>query len=409
MLNLKASAARVCIVTETYQPEINGVANTMAKFVEGLTALGYRVSLILPKLSRRSLHRSAPIAHEELRVRGFPLPFYRDLRFGLPAWGCLRREFEKQRPAIVYIATQGPLGISALRAAKHLGIPVVTGFHTNFHMYLKHYGLPILSRVARCYLRWFHNASDQTIVPTVDLVDMLNEIGIDNSYVIPRGVDSDQFSPEHRCAELRRSWGADDKTTVVIHVGRLAVEKNIDLAIASYLELRQRVKNSKFVIVGDGPMRDELQKKYQDSDFIFGGFKTGRDLARFYASADLFLFPSETETFGNVVLEALASGLGVVAYRYAAAKMHIDHLQSGILAPFSNSRAFMEQAAAIATDPLRLQYIRMKARQTAVDISWQNVISRLENVFKMNLMHTEPIARPRVAAVGSHSISPLTR
>jgi glycosyltransferase involved in cell wall biosynthesis len=386
----------------------------MAKFVEGLAARGYAVSLVLPDRARGDVppEQYGSLGCEEVRVRGIPLPFYRDLRFGLPSRGFLRKVFSAQRPQVVYVATQGPLGISALRAAKALGIPVVTGFHTNFHQYLNHYGFPLLGKIAKHYLRWFHNSSDQTVVPSGDLINVLDEIGIRNSQILPRGVDSDRFSPTHRCDELRQSWGADERTTVVTYVGRLAVEKNIELAIESYLGIKREVKDAKLVIVGDGPLRSRLESLHQEPDIIFAGFKTGHELARYYASSDLFLFPSETETFGNVVLEALASGLGVVAYKYAAAKMHIEHLQSGILAPLKEPQTFVKLCCNIAADPLRLRSLRVKARQVAADVSWSSVILQLESIFESSLRrHRESFPRASMVPTGhsGHAISPVTR
>jgi glycosyltransferase involved in cell wall biosynthesis len=326
-----ANRRHICIVTETYPPEINGVALTLAHLVDGLTQQDHTVSVVRPRQQNvdgpsRSYDSTVTL------VPGLPLPGYKGLHLGLPASGVLRRCWTRRRPDVVYVATEGPLGWSAVRAGKRLGIPVFSGFHTKFHSYSKHYHLGWLRPLMLRYLYTFHNRTVGTIVASVDLRDRLQTIGLKNVSVIGRGIDNRLFTPKRRSSALRRMWRASRSDLVVLYVGRIAPEKNLGLAIESYRAM-QRVNNAvKFVIVGDGPLRAALQKKHPD--LIFCGVHTGEELAKRYASADVFLFPSETETFGNVTLEAMASGLGVVAYDYAAARMHITHGATGVLAPY---------------------------------------------------------------------------
>jgi len=199
-------------------------------------------------------------------------------------------------------------------------------------------------------------------------------MGIRNVSVLGRGVDSKLFDPGRRSAVLRRCWRASDNDRVALYVGRIAPEKNLALAIEAYRAMQRVSARVKFVIVGDGPLRATLQ--YNHPDLIFCGVHTGEELAKRYASADIFLFPSETETFGNVTLEAMASGLAVVAFNYAAAGTHIADGKTGVLVPNGNSRAFLDAAAKLASEPTSLSDMRRGAREYAAALDWQRVVKR---------------------------------
>ena len=366
----------ICFVTETYAPEVNGVALTLARLVKGLLARGHRVSVIRPR--QRETHGAGgsgePLA---TLVRGLPLPGYKGLRFGLPAGGVLRGSWLQHRPDVVYVATEGPLGWSAVRAAQHLGIPVISGFHTNFHSYAKHYGAGWLQRVICRYLCSFHNRTRNTLVPSTELRDRLQALGVNHVSVLSRGVDSQLFNPVRRSADLRAQWGVADDDLIALYVGRVAPEKNLELAVEAYRAMQRCCPTSRFVIVGDGPLCTTLQNAHPD--LIFCGVHTGEQLAKHYASADVFLFPSETETFGNVTLEAMASGLAVVAYDYAAAHMHLTG-ETGVLVPYGDAQAFVEAAAQLARKPWPWRQMRRQARAYAARIDWQRVVERFETL-----------------------------
>ncbi len=370
------SRRRVCVVSETYPPEINGVAMTLARLVDGLRGRGHAVSVVRPR--QRVDRRGPPRDPEEFLVRGAPLPGYGGLQIGLPAAGALRRHWTRHRPDVVYVATEGPLGWSAVRAATGLRLPVVSGFHTNFHSYAKHYHAGWFVRVVAGYLRRFHNRTTATVVATADLRARLNALGFTNLSVLGRGVDSALFMPERRCAALRAAWGASDHDIVALYVGRIAPEKNLELAVDAYRAMQRVGGARRFVLVGDGPQRAALQKRHPD--LVFCGAIIGQQLAAHYASADVFLFPSETETFGNVVLEAMASGLALVAYDYAAARMHVTHGETGVLIPYGQAAAFVAGAVELARSPLRLARIRRRAPASLASVAWPRVIDRFEAV-----------------------------
>ena len=365
----------ICFVTETYPPEVNGVAMTMSQLVKGMLEKGHHVSLVRPRQQTYDRPGCCHTPYTTL-VGGLPVPGYKGLHLGIPAGFKLTRLWRENKPDVIYIATEGPLGRSALAAAKRLGIPMLSGFHTNFHSYADHYHLGILKYLILGYLRRFHNQTSGTVVPNEKLAQILRDEGFENVSLLERGVDTRLFHPRHRSEDLRRAWGVGPEDPVYLSVGRVAAEKNIFLAIEAYRKARQENKRARLVVVGDGPKYNTLQKEHQD--VIFCGMHTGKALARYYASADVFLFPSETETFGNVTMEALASGLVVVAYDYAAAQLHIKHKATGLLVPFGQSEQFQQASCQATQHSSPESGMRVAARNYAESVSWQSVYEKLE-------------------------------
>ena len=370
---------RIAIVTETYPPEINGVAVTVQRMVEGLRARDHEIQLIRPRQNRQD-HAAAEPRFEEVLRRGLTIPRSENLKLGLPAKQTLIRMWSLDRPDIVHIATEGPLGWSALAAALKLRIPCSSDFHTNFHNYSKHYGIGWLRKPIAGYLRRFHNKAQCTLVPTNAMRESLEGHGYLNLRVVPRGVDTRMFSPARRSEALRRSWGVSPEHTVALYVGRLAPEKNLDTVIRAYTAMRAADNTVRLVLVGDGPERQALQA--QNREIIFAGMQTGDALAEHFASGDIFLFPSTTETFGNVTVEALASGLAVIAYDYAAAAEFIRDGENGMLAEFDNTRVFVNHAIRLACERPRARALGIAARSTAEKIDWETVHDAVENTLR---------------------------
>ncbi|MBY0578793.1 MAG: glycosyltransferase family 1 protein [Burkholderiales bacterium] len=373
-----ARPLQISVVTETYPPEINGVALTVERMVEGLKKRQHSLQLI--RLKQGELDRPKKEDNfEQILQSGIPIPNYDGLKMGLPARGALLRLWSAKRPDIVHISTEGPLGWSALSAAKKLGIPVSSEFHTNFHNYSKHYGIGWLRKPIASYLRKFHNKADCTIVSTPEMERTLENLGIRKLIIVPRGVDAKRFNPAKRSADLRREWGVGLAQPVCMYVGRVAPEKNLDLLVQTVERMRAAQPALKFVLVGDGPERKALEKSHPQ--YIFAGMRTGEDLAIHYASADIFLFPSLTETFGNVVVEAMASGLAVVAFNYAAAAQHIGHGDNGLLAHVGSCSEFMRLAVDLVNDPSCISNFGSKARKSMESLDLDNVNKRIETVF----------------------------
>lgn len=367
----------IALVTETYLPEVNGVAITLGRMVKGLCQRGHCVRLVRPRQHRQDVSIRGE-RYEETLVAGMPIPGYPELKAGFPAKRKLLHLWSEPRPDIVHIATEGPLGWSALSAARTLGIPVSTDFHTNFHSYTGHYGIGLLREPIAAYLRHFHNRADCTLVPTGAFRQQLESDGYRNVHVVSRGVDADLFHPDKRCRELRASWGADDAIPVVMLVSRIAPEKNLGLVIQAFDRMRQANPLARLVMVGDGPARAELQRSHPH--VVFAGMKTGEELARHYASGDIFLYPSLTETYGNVTVEAMSSGLATLAYDYAAARQHIRHGENGVLASFGDDAEFIRQACGLIEDTEQVRRMRIAARESVELLTWERIMGQMEEV-----------------------------
>lgn len=300
-----------------------------------------------------------------------PIPGYRGLRFGLPAAADLQRLWSATLPSVVHVATEGPLGASAIAAARRLDLPVSSSYHTNFDAYSRHYGFGWLRRPIASHLRRFHNRTDLTLVPTRGLAQTLAATGYQKLAVMARGVDTRLFSPHRRSDALRAAWGAGPDDLVIAHVGRLAREKNLALVVEAFHAIERACPGARMLFVGDGPERAGLARRHRQH--IFAGMRHGEDLARHYASADLFLFPSLTETFGNVVPEALASGLGVVAFAKAAAADLIEDGINGCLVATGDSRAFVAAATKLAMDRQWLATMRGLAAPSVAPLDWEHI------------------------------------
>ncbi len=274
---------RILIVTDAWHPQVNGVVRTLTTLKEHLAADGYEPVMISPE-----------------QFNSVPCPTYPEIRLALFPGRKMARIIESLRPCVVHIATEGPLGLTARRYCVGRGIPFTTAFHTKFPEYLAA-RTPIPAAWTYKTMRWFHGPSSAVMVATQTVENELASHGFNNIKRWSRGVDTGLFRP-------REKDFLDLPRPIALYVGRVAVEKNIE----AFLTLPE--PKSK-VVVGDGPQMEQLARKYPDVRFV--GLKQGEDLARYYAAADVFVFPSLTDTFGLVLLEALACGVPVAAYPVA--------------------------------------------------------------------------------------------
>lgn len=385
---------RLAVVTETWPPEVNGVALTLSRMVQGLCERNHQVQLVRPRQASgdRGAH---DLWFEEKLMRGMPIPRYPHLKLGLPARKALAASWSLQRPDLVHIATEGPLGWSALKAARQLRLPVTSDFRTNFHSYSRHYGLGWLRRPIAAYLRKFHNQTQCTMVPTRALCAELLSQGFERLQVVARGVDTRLFDPALHDNGLRAQWGAAPGDLVLLVVGRLAPEKNLDLVLETFDAMRAVHPGVRLVFAGDGPMRDTLERRCPGARFL--GSQSQADLARSYASADLLLFPSLTETFGNVTLEALASGLPVLAYACAAAAEWVQTGVNGWTVPAGDAQAYVQTAVDLAREPRRLAEAAEQARASVEPLDWQRITLQVEALF-LRAMELHRGGQPRPVA-----------
>lgn len=364
-----ATPLHIEVVTDTFPPDINGVAMSLGRLCDGLRKAGHRVDVIRPGRSRKGY----------VGLPWWPLPGYWEIRVGAPWPGQIARRWKKHRPDVCYIAIESPLGFSAMRAAHKLGIPAIGGFHTHFRQYLQRYGMPAIAEQVWRYQQWFHSQVQLTLAPSPEARDHLAASGFDKVGVLGRGVDCQLFHPSKRDDELRRSWGANENTAVAMVVGRVSSEKNIELAIRAFDRMRAVKPDLVCVVVGDGPAREKLESNHPHVRFT--GYRQGEALAACYASADILLFPSETETFGNVLMEGMASGLAVLAYNAAAAAWHGRNGENCLKVTKGDADAYLEAALQL-TDPTLRASLGTCARATAEQHSWQAVVQDLENHFR---------------------------
>jgi glycosyltransferase involved in cell wall biosynthesis len=358
------------VVTDTFVPDINGVAISLGRLCAGLRGRGHRVEIV----------RSGRAAGDfETTVLSWPLPGYWEIKVGAPWPGELRRRWQRDRPDVVYVAIETPLGFSAVAAARRLGIPVVGGFHTNFREYLRTYGVNWVGRQVWRYQKWFHNRLARTLVPSPETRDKLVGAGFSNVSVLGRGVDTDLFTPAKRSEAVRRGIGAKGDAPVALVVGRVAPEKNIELTLRAFVEMRKLCPDLVCRVIGDGPVRAKLQREHPQVQFP--GYLLGEELAACYASADIMLFPSETETFGNVLLEGMSSGLAILCYDHAAAAWHGVDGENLLKVGKGDEAAFLAASVKLLDPALRAK-LAAGARRTSGKLGWPGIVGELEGIFR---------------------------
>lgn len=369
---------RITYVTETYTPQINGVALIVERTLRHLRAAGHQVELLRPRQPGEAACDSA----DEWRTAGSTLPWHDELNFGLASAAALRRRWHRagQLPELVHVATSGPLAWAALAAARAEGVATTAELRFDPRPRLQQFGA--WSLLARGYLKRLHAMADCSFVPTRELAGRLAAQGFENLQVLGRGVDGASFSPQWRDGWLRRDWRACSHHPVLLYVGRLDAGKNVELALQAYEQLRQDERSLRMVVVGDGPLRRELQARHPR--VRFAGWQRGTELARHYASADVCLFPGLDTTFGCVTLEAMASGLALVAFDRAAAALHVVDGSNGFLAaPAATPAATRQHFVAAAQRALKAAAadhpVRQQARLTALRADWHGVLSGFES------------------------------
>lgn len=365
---------RILFVTETYPPEINGVAMTTERMVRGLRERGHWVGVVRPRQGIEAADA------DTWTVTGLPIPKYPGLHLGLPSWRRLGQVLDGQRPDLVHIVTEGPLGWAALWAARSRGLPVTSGYHTHFDQYSGHYGFAWLMPLISGWLDALHRRCQATLAPTPELAAALSARGIPNTRAVGRGVDTRLFHPSRRDAALRLRWNLETDALACLYVGRLAPEKNLEVVERAFAAIAARHLHARMVWVGDGPALPRLRAAHPDH--IFAGARVGEDLAAHYASADLFLFGSLSETWGNVIGEAMASGLGVVTYRRAAGEILIDTGKNGLTAEAGDHLAFIAAAVDLGTNAALRERLGREASVSMRSRGWEAIVARFEAVLR---------------------------
>jgi phosphatidylinositol alpha 1,6-mannosyltransferase len=362
---------RVAYFTESLLPLVDGVSLTLARLFDTLEEEGVDFRIFSPFVPGPELAWSGRVR----RVRSARFPLYRDYRVSFPGGRSLRRDLEEYAPTLVHLVSPTPMALWAQGWARRRGIPVVASFHTDFVSYFPYYRVGALMPAGWRALRWFHNRCAATFAPSAALERQLAARGISGVEGWSRGIDAQRFSPTRRDPALRSSWGAGAGQPVLLFVGRLVREKDL-LELPEILRhLREEELDPRLVLVGDGPLREELERALPDA--VFRGHQEGEELARHYASADLFVFPSTTETFGNVVLEAAASGLPAVVAGRGGPPDLVEHGRSGLVARPNDPADFAARVATLLRDPRRMAEMGGRARAAAVERDWTRINLKL--------------------------------
>ena len=361
---------RVAYFSDSLPPIADGVSRTLCRLLE--TLLEERIDFrIFSAVKPGPEHPWSDRVH---KLPSVPFPPYPDYRVALPFAPSLDWLVADFAPDLVHVVSPTPLGMYGLDVARRQHLPAVGSFHTDFVSYFPFYGLAGLELQGWRYLRWFYNRCTTTFAPSADTRAKLRRYGIDRVELWERGIDRRAFSPAHRSAALRQRLGAPERP-ILLYVGRLVREKNLlDLAAAAD-SLARRGDRFALVIVGDGPMAGELKALLPQAHFA--GFRQGEDLAQWYASADVFVFPSTTETFGNVILEAFASGLPVVAADRGGVRDLVRPGENGVLARPGAPDDFARRIHDLLANPAGLERLRAGALQTAGRYHWPAVNRRL--------------------------------
>jgi len=370
---------RIAIITETFLPNVNGVVTTLCRLLEHLQREGHEALLFAPEGSPTSYAGAQVVP-----LAGRPLPMYPELRLTLPQFGFTER-LQQFQPDLIHLAGLTMLGATGRFLGSRFRVPLVGTYHTDFPAYTSHYGLGFLRDATYSYLRWVHNACALTLCPSSATLADLRMHGFRRLRLWGRGVDTERFHPQHHRAAFRELAGIQPHETMLLYVGRLASEKRVEL-LADALD---GLSNVRLVLVGDGPARAMLEQRLVGKPAFFAGYLHAQALAEAYASADMFAFPSDTETFGQVIQEAMASGLPVVAARAGGAIDLVGDGVTGALFTAGDAYDLRTQVQHLASDAALRINMGNAGRALAERHSWNSVMAELTNHYEQVLTRSK--------------------
>ena len=355
-------------------------AGTMKQGQDGVTRVLYRLIEWLDKNDIENIFLSSRIPESKqsvtnfIKVPSFSVPFYKEYKFAYSGYKYFEKKLDQFNPEIIHINSPCSLGLAAIRYAKKKNIPIIATYHTHFPSYAKYYYMRQLEFISWTYLRNFYNKCDRVLVPSKTTMDELNYNGFITTEYLPHGIDLNTFNNSYRSTEWKKSLGIENKK-VILYVGRLVWEKDLRTFTEIYDHITGLRDDVVFVLVGDGPIRKELEKLMPEALFL--GFQSGKELSTIYASSDLFVFPSSTETFGNVVLEAMASGTVPVCSDKGGTSSSIINNHNGIICQAKNSFDFSKKILKLLNDPTTLKSISENCIEYASQQSWENIFTNL--------------------------------
>ncbi len=360
---------RIAIFSEVYWPMVSGVSLVVQRLEAAMRQRGHAVRVYAPEYE---LPAGARDKADVFRAPSKQLFLYPDVRWGFPHWPAISADLAAFRPDILHVATEFAMGNTGVRLAREHGVPVIASAHTDYERYASRYNLDWLMGAGWSYLRWFYGRANRVLCPSREYERHLNLRGVRHTGIWTRGVDLDTFSPVHRSDEVRSSLDIAPDQPLVLYVGRLAAEKNLELLLQAWQRLAGRRHNARLVIVGTGPLEPALVAA-APRDVILAGMRTGHDLSAVYASADCFAFPSSTETFGNVLLEAMASGLPSLAVRAGGVLDFAEHGVNAWMVEPDRADALADGLATLLNDRDLGARLARGARATAMSRDWDSI------------------------------------
>ncbi|WP_316571373.1 glycosyltransferase family 1 protein [Neobacillus sp. YIM B06451] len=361
---------KIAIFTDTYYPDVNGVARTLKRLADYLEEHNISCKIFAPKTPTEYV---ADNLHQFTSLSVF---LYPECRLAFPNLNQVKAELERFSPDLIHVATPFNIGLCGSYFAKKLNIPLVGSYHTDFDKYLKYYNLQFLSKYLWKYMAWFNKPFQKIYVPSTETLNQLQRHGFSNLELWGRGVDCNLYHPDYNKLSGRMRYNAGNKL-LFTYAGRLAPEKDLNTLMNVAATLPERIKQQvQWVIVGDGPIREELEAMAPDN-MVFTGYLKGEKLAEVYSISDVFVFPSPTETFGNVVLEALASGTPVVCANSGGVKHLVKNGVTGFLCEPGNPESFKEALIKLIYNPSLLQSMGREGRSFALTQKWDNILESL--------------------------------
>ncbi|WP_342756671.1 glycosyltransferase family 1 protein [Kineothrix sedimenti] len=369
---------KVALFADTYLPQINGVTNTLNKLTQYYKDNDIDYKVFVPEYDIKS---------EDYNIERFysiKFVLYPENRIAFPNTFRISSTLSDFQPDIIHIMTEFNMGMAGLNYGKKHGIPTVSNYTTNFSQYSDYYGFNFMKQPIWNYMKWFHTQNDVTLCPSRSAQKLLHSQGIHNTRIFSRGIDFKSFHPMFRNNKLREQLGISDKIAF-LYVGRISHEKDLDILSTSYESIHRKYNDRVAMIVtGDGPLLEKCRQMFP-KDTIFTGFKKGKELSEIYASSDIFVCPSSTETFGNVILEAMSSGLPVIGADAGGVGEIIQHGVTGVKFAKRDSAELTQCMAQLVEDIDLSDYLSTNGREFAAGRSWEKVFNSLIDIYQETL------------------------
>lgn len=363
---------KIAIFTDTFLPEINGVTKTLSKMKNYLDTTNIEYKFFIPGKENEKKDNIVSFS-------SFNFFLYPERKIAIPRYREIRTNLDEFKPDLIFIVTPFAIGLTGFRYAKEKGIPVVSNYSTDFPRYLKHYKLEILENAVWSFFRWFHSFSYINLCPSIATKTDMERHGITNVELWGRGIETSEFSPKQRSEDLRKKY-CDEDEKVLLYVGRVAPEKELEVLMDAVKILNKKNLKFKLLVIGDGPSKQEFENQNIEN-VVFVGYKTGEELKTYYASADIFAFPSSSETYGNVVLEAMASGLPVVAPFAGGVQENLIDMENGMAFDVGDSEDMAEKIESLLKDEELIARFSKKARNHTLTKNWNEIYTNLFSRF----------------------------